>query len=136
MERRIQFTFLLLILTQAAHSIEEYVFRLHEVWAPARFVSSLLSNDLNTGFIIFNATLVLFGLACYAGAVRPGRRWARLWVWVWIIIELGNGIGHTAVSLWRNAYFPGLITAPLLMLLSAVLAVQVTQFQRQKRRDA
>jgi len=33
--------FLALIVAQAAHSIEEYVFRLFEVLAPARFISGL-----------------------------------------------------------------------------------------------
>ena len=44
MEHRGQLVFLLLILAQAAHSIEEYVSKLYEVFAPARFVSSLVSN--------------------------------------------------------------------------------------------
>ena len=44
MEHRGQLVFLFLILAQAAHSIEEYVSKLYEVFAPARFVSSLVSN--------------------------------------------------------------------------------------------
>jgi hypothetical protein len=53
--------FLFLILTQAAHSIEEYVTRLYQVFAPARFVSSLISNNLALGF---------FGRKRGAGCVR------------------------------------------------------------------
>jgi hypothetical protein len=40
--------FLVLILAQAAHSTEEYVFRLFDVFAPARFVSSLPSRHTRT----------------------------------------------------------------------------------------
>jgi len=136
MKSRSKLTFLLLILAQAAHSVEEYVFRLHDVWAPARFVSGLFSDDLDTGFIIFNTTLILFGFWCYFAFVRTGHRWARVWVWVWIIIELGNGIGHTVVTLVRGSYFPGVITAPLLLVLSVYLAVQMMQFQRHDGRVA
>jgi hypothetical protein len=45
-EHRSHLVFLFLILTQGAHSIEEYVTKLYEVFTPARFVSSLVSNDL------------------------------------------------------------------------------------------
>jgi hypothetical protein len=53
------------------HSTEEYVFRLFDLFAPARFVSSLVSDDLAVGFALVNAGLVLFGLWCYAARVRP-----------------------------------------------------------------
>ena len=101
--------FLFLILAQAAHSIEEYVTRLYEVFAPARFVSSLLSNDLAIGFLLFNAGLVMFGLWCWAVPVRSGWHAASGLVWFWTILELGNGIGHSAFALSRGGYFPGLL---------------------------
>jgi hypothetical protein len=47
--RSVRAGFLILILTQAAHSVEEYVFRLYDVLAPARFISGLFSADLPTG---------------------------------------------------------------------------------------
>ena len=115
--------FLFLILAQAAHSVEEYVTRLYEVFAPARFVSSLLSNDLAIGFLLFNAGLVMFGLWCWAVPVRSDRHAAIGLVWFWTILELGNGIGHSAFALSRGGYFPGLLTAPLLLVFSAWLAV-------------
>jgi len=39
MQRMGQTVFLLLVLAQGAHSIEEYITRLYAVFAPARFVS-------------------------------------------------------------------------------------------------
>ena len=62
MDPRIRWAFLALIVAQAAHSIEEYVFRLFDVFAPARFVSGLVSDDLSVGFAFGNAGLVMFGL--------------------------------------------------------------------------
>ena len=123
--------FLFLILAQGAHSIEEYVTRLYEMFAPARFVSSLVSNDLALGFIIVNAALVTFGLWCWAVPVRSGWHAARGLVWFWAILELGNGIGHSALALSRRGYFPGVATAPLLLLFAAWMAVlQARQVDR------
>ena len=127
MDPRSRWTFLALILAQAAHSIEEYVFRLYDVFAPARFVSSLFSDDLAKGFAIFNIELVLFGVWCYVVWIRPDRPSAPVWAWLWILLELGNGIGHPAIALARGGYFPGVITAPVLLALSIYLALQMTR---------
>jgi len=62
MSRQSRWAFLALVVAQAAHSIEEYIFRLFDVFAPARFVSSLVSTNLGVGFAVANAALVLFGL--------------------------------------------------------------------------
>jgi hypothetical protein len=66
-EHRRQLVFLFLILAQGAHSIEKYVTRLYEVFAPARFVSSLVNNDLALGFLVTNGVLVTFGLWSSSG---------------------------------------------------------------------
>ena len=123
MEHRSQLVFLLLILAQAAHSVEEYATRLYEVFAPARFVSSLVSNDLALGFLVANVALVTFGLWCWAVPVRSGWRAANGLVWFWTLLELGNGIGHSALAVTRGGYFPGVVTAPLLLLFAGWLAV-------------
>ena len=127
MDSRSQFAFLSLILAQAAHSVEEYALRLYDVFAPARFISSLVSDDLATGFVIANAALILFGLWCYIARVRAGHRSARGWVWLWILIEFGNGISHPAIALMRGTYFPGVVTAPVLLALSVYLAVRMSR---------
>jgi hypothetical protein len=122
-EQRSQLVFLLLILAQAAHSIEEYVTGLYQVFAPARFVNGLVSNNLPLGFLVFNTGLVAFGLWCWAVPVRSGWAAATGLAWFWIILELGNGIGHCGLALRQGSYFPGLITAPLLLLFASWLAV-------------
>jgi hypothetical protein len=123
-------TFLALILTQAAHSAEEYIFGLYDVFAPARLISGLLSDDLATGFIIANAALISLGLWCYVARVRVGSRSATGWAWLWIFVEFGNGIGHSAIALARRGYFPGVATAPMLLVLSIYLAVRLLCIDR------
>ena len=59
---RIRRAFLFLVIAQAAHSIEEYLFRLFDVFGPARFVSGLVSDNLATGFAIINVSFLIFGI--------------------------------------------------------------------------
>ena len=123
MERRRRVVFLLLILAQAAHSVEEYVAKLYEIFAPARFVSGIISRDLAQGFVILNTALVAFGFLCWAVPLRSGWKAARGLVWFWTILELGNGIGHTVFALDARGYFPGVLTAPFLLFFAGWLAV-------------
>jgi hypothetical protein len=115
--------FLALILAQAIHSVEEYVFRLYDVLAPARYVSSLFGVDRQIGFVVVNSALVLFGLWCWRARVRRGRPSARAFAWVWALLEIANGCAHVALAAVAGGYFPGLATAPLLIGLGGWLAV-------------
>ena len=126
MNPRSRAAFLALIVAQAAHSIEEYVFRLFDVLAPARFISGLLSRDLARGFAIANIALVLFGGWCYVARVHRGLPSARGLAWFWALLELGNGLGHSAFALRRGGYFPGVATAPLLLGISAYLIARLS----------
>jgi hypothetical protein len=114
--------FLLLVIAQAAHSVEEYVTRLFEVFAPARFVSGLVSEDLALGFAVVNAAFVGVGACCYAGPVRAGGVAGQIVAAVWIAIELANGVGHLAIAAASGAYFSGSLTAVLLVVTAACLA--------------
>jgi len=113
--------FPLLVAAQAAHSVEEWWFRLWEVLPPARAVSRLLSADLPTGFAIANAGIVAFGLWCWLARVRPGRPSARTWMVGWAAVEAANGTGHLLLALLRGGYFPGAYTAPLLLAAAAAV---------------
>jgi hypothetical protein len=107
--------FLLLILAQALHSTEEFLFRLWEHLAPARYVASLFGVPPPLGFLISNSLLVLFGLWCWLALVRPQRPSGRAIAWAWGAVEIANGLGHIALALAAGGYFPGLATAPLLL---------------------
>jgi len=117
--------FAALIAAQAAHSCEEYVWRLYESFPPARFVSSLVSTDLQRGFLIANLFVVGFGVWCVLGPVRHNWPAARPLALVWVVVELINGIGHPSWSIMQGGYTPGVATAPLLFVLAVILARRV-----------
>jgi hypothetical protein len=117
-ERRTQVVFLSLIAAQAAHSAEEYATGLYEVFAPARFVSSLFSTNLSLGFLVVNTALIGFGVWCWVVPVRSGWRASNGLVWSWTLLEIGNGLGHLVLAALRGHYFPGAATAPLLLLIA------------------
>lgn len=125
---RVQWTFLALIITQAAHSIEEYTGRLYDVFPPARFVSGLVSPNLELGFLILNVAIAAFGLWCFFWPVRA--RWpsAVAFMWGWIGIELVNGVGHPAWSIMQGGYTPGVATAPVLFAIALYLVSQLRIF--------
>lgn len=118
-------TFLALVAAQAAHSVEEYMGRLWEVFPPATFVTGLVSEDRRLGFILINIALLAFGAWCFIWPVR--RHWpsAKSLIGAWVLIELINGVGHPFWSLWQRKYSPGLITAPLLLILALSLILQL-----------
>ncbi len=115
MDPRTRAAFGLLVLAQAAHSIEEYHFRLFDVLGLTRFVSGLFSRDLATGFAIANAGIFLFGLWCHLVPLRSGRPAGRAIAWGWVAVELANGVTHIGLAVARGGYFPGVGTAPLLL---------------------
>ena len=121
MNARGRIAFALVVVAQAAHSIEECVFRLFDVFAPARWVSGLFTSNHALGFAMANACLVLFGVWCYWARVRTSQPSARGFAWLWVCVELGNGISHVFFALLRGEYFPGVATAPLLIAASCYL---------------
>lgn len=125
MDSRSRIAFALVILAQAAHSVEEYVFRLFDVFAPARWVSGLFSANLALGFALGNVCIVLFGAWCYWARVRPSHPGARGVAWFWACLELGNGMGHILFAVLRGTYFPGVGTAPLLIATSCYLGFRL-----------
>jgi len=122
---RFQATFGTLVLAQAAHSMEEYVGQLWESFPPARFLTGLISQDLERGFIVINVSLVAFGLWCFLWPVRRGWLSAVPLAWVWVGVEVINGIGHPLWTLRQGRYTPGVATALLLLVLAVYLALQL-----------
>ena len=127
---RLKTAFGVVVLVQAAHSIEEYIGKLWEVFLPARVLTGLVSQDLERGFIVINASLVVFGLWCLAWPIR--REWpsASIFAWGWVVIELINGVGHPMWSLSTGGYTPGVLTALILLPAALYLARQLSISQR------
>jgi hypothetical protein len=131
----IKLAFLLLVLTQTLHSFEEYYFSLWAALAPARFVSGLFSDDLAFGFAIINSAIIVFGYWTYLMPVSRNWASASLALWGWSLVELGNGVAHLLFAVQTQGYFPGLYTAPLLVLLSCYIIIKM-RFARQNRETA
>ena len=125
MTRPIRNAFLALIAVQAVHSIEEYLTRLYDRLAPARYVSGLVFADRRIGFVIFNVSLVAFGLWCWYGPIRRDTPSAAALAWFWVLLETLNGLAHATWAIRASGYRPGLATAPLLMAAAFVLARQL-----------
>jgi hypothetical protein len=122
---RIDATFGALVLAQAAHSIEEYRGRLWESFPPVRFLTGLFSSDRELVFIILNVALVAFGVWCLLWPVRRRRPSAVGLMWGWAVIETINGVGHPLWSLRQGGYTPGVITAPILLVIALYLGAQL-----------
>lgn len=115
-----------LVIAQAAHSIEEYVGRLWASFPPAEFLTGLVSSDHERGFIWLNVGLVVFGLWCWLWPVRRGWPSATALIWFWVAIETINGVGHPLWSLIQGGYTPGVITAPVLLVLAVLVGRTLT----------
>ena len=119
---RIEGVFGALVLAQAAHSTEEYGGRLWESFPPARWLTGLVAQDFERGFLVLNVVLVTFGVWCLMWPIR--RRWpSAVWLaWGWAALETINGTVHPLWSLSQGGYTPGVATAPFLLILGLVLA--------------
>jgi len=116
---RLTFRYWLLALSQAAHSIEEmqtrlYDFfwivtgRLHETF-PA--IAQLRMSA--EAFALLNMTFIAVLLGALP-AVQARKPAALVFAGVAGVIEVINGIGHTAGAIWFGRYVPGVATAPFL----------------------
>ncbi len=122
---RIPVAFGALVDTQAAHSMEEYIGRLWESFPPARLLTGTISSDRELGFIVINITLVAFALWCLFVPIRRDLPSAVRFMWFWIVIETINGVGHPIWTLRQGGYTPGVLTAPILLVVALYLAVQL-----------
>ncbi len=122
---RIKVAFGALVVTQTAHSIEEYIGRLWESFPPARFLTGMISSDRELAFIVMNVALVTFGLWCLFFPIRRDWQSAAGFMWFWIAIETINGVGHPIWTLRQGGYTPGVLTALILLVVALYLAVQL-----------
>jgi len=113
--------FLGLAISQAAHFMEEFYFRLLDVFAPARYLSGLISEDLTFGFAVINLPIVILAFWTYFFRVRLAAGHATAWIWAWSLLELGNGTGHIILPANAGGYFPGAYTAAFLLVFSLAL---------------
>ena len=82
--------FLGLAFSQAAHSIEEFYFRLYDVLAFTRYFVGLISRNLAVGFAVANTLVVAFIFWTYFRRVRPATGTATAWIWGWSLLETAS----------------------------------------------
>ena len=125
MNQKAKWTFLALVLVQSLHSIEEYIGELWANFPPATYLCSLVSDDLETGFLYINIGLFLFGVLSWYFIIRKDLPIAKIILGFWIGIEIMNGIGHPIWTFMQKQYTPGVITAPFLLLVAIYLIVNL-----------
>lgn len=125
MDGKIRLAFLVLIVVQALHSVEEFIFKFYEVFPPMRLLYRDAPHLARPAFIISNVVLATVGVICLLRWVWPARRGARAVVWVWLGGEALNVIAHCVWATLVRGYNPGLMTGfgfvPVVIYLSYLL---------------
>ena len=113
MNSQIKTAFLLMIIMQAIHSVEEFIFKLYDVFPPMQFIYRQAPSLAKPAFVAFNLLLILCGLVCFFYWVRPAREGAKGVIWVWVVIQLATVAGHVIWVALSGGYHPGLATVGL-----------------------
>jgi hypothetical protein len=105
--------FLLLVILQALHSVEEFTFGFYEKFPPMVFLYRNAPYLAKPAFVISNMLLVSIGLIAFYRWVQPVRRGAAVVVWIGIAIESLNVTAHLIWAALIGGYNPGLATGLL-----------------------
>ena len=125
MGNKTKITFLILVLLQGLHSVEEYIGKLWDVFPPAKYLTNLFSENNEIGFLIANVGIFIIGILCWLLLYSKFESTISIIIWIFIVIEIINGIGHPVWSIYQKGYTPGVITAPLLLVTALYLARQL-----------
>lgn len=120
-------TFLIMIVVQAVHAIEEFLFHFWDVFPPMRAVYGGTPGPGERVFIAFHALLIGIGLWSYRRWVRAGGASARTVVRWGIIVQSFTVLLHAAWFLTELRYQPGLATTPLFV---PAIALAITALTR------
>jgi hypothetical protein len=120
--RRLLPMFLVAVLVQCAHLIEEVWSGFYRAFPP------LLGSEpwSERQFVIFNLVWLALFLLTGLGIVRQWRPAYVITMFLAIGGGICNGLGHIALAIRANGYFPGAYTAPLV--LAAGIALLVCHF--------
>lgn len=104
------------IAIQFLHSCEEYLTGFQ------RELPGLLGYEWsNTRFVVFNLIWLSVFAAAAAGVHRRIRPAYLIVVFFALAGGIGNGLGHLALSIVQQRYFPGTLTAPLNLMVGVLL---------------
>ena len=121
--------FLFLGIAQALHSIEEIYFHLYDFTAASlatpAFITSFSQLRMKSEiFAIVNIIIIVLILASVP-FYETRRRWAVSAAWFWACAEVLNGLGHLTAAIVFFRYFPGSLSAPILVLSGLLLLYQL-----------
>jgi hypothetical protein len=101
-----------LVLAHTLHAFEDYV---------AEFHTSFPLYSLDPEFFVLLHLGLLALLMSLIPSVAHGRPWAVHVAKAWAVVEIVNGTAHMMIGLLEWTYYPGLWTAPLLLIFGAAL---------------
>lgn len=120
MSRRILPVFLIAVLVQCVHLTEEIWSEFYRVFPPVMGGEPWSERQ----FVVFNLVwLVVF----LAAAIGTEQRWRPAYVATLFLAiggGIGNGLGHLALAIRAEGYFPGLYTAPFALVAGIALLVR------------
>jgi hypothetical protein len=122
MNKKTRVTFLVLIILQAIHSAEEYIFGFYERFPSMRVLYENAPHLAKPAFALSNCLLVLIGFVSFYYWVRPTKKGARTVLSLWIIIESFNVIAHLLWAVLIGEYNPGLVTGIMFVHVLAYLS--------------
>jgi len=125
MNVRTKAAFLAMVVLQAAHSVEEIIFKFHEAFPPMQSIYRRAPSLAQPAFVLFNSVLILSALLCFFHWVRPARAGARAVLWVWVGIQLATVAAHVVWLALAGGYHPGLATVPALAAAAAYMTYRL-----------
>jgi hypothetical protein len=137
---RLTLRFWLLGLAQAAHSMEEMRARLYDFF----WVATGRLREVAPGFPQMRMSAQTFALlnmlfiTVLLGSVpfvRARKAPALALAAIAGVVEILNGIGHTAGAIWFRGYVPGVATAPLLFVSGVLVVQELVRSSRTPHRD-
>ncbi len=96
---------------------------------PAKLLTDAIGGDPRTTFAAVNAALVLVMLVC-AVVFLSKQKFIASVAWFWVALELVNGVVHIVNAVVRDGYFPGLYTAPALIVFALATALYLVRTRR------
>jgi len=117
---------LLLGMAQALHSIEEIYFHLYDFAAkagltPPAIISSFMQLEMRSEIFAMMNIVVIAALLAVVPFYEERRRWAVTAAWIAACAEVLNGLYHLTAAMLFARFFPGALSAPLLLLTGALL---------------
>ena len=119
--RRVLFAYLLAVLVQGLHFIEEYRAGFYREFPPLVGAAPWS----RPAFLLFNLAWLLVFVLAARGLTRRWRPAAVVALFLAIGGGVLNGLGHFALAARAGAYFPGLYTAPLSLAAGSYLLLRI-----------